>query len=168
MITTLTGAVAVEAKYTEPRYETVGQWLGTSPTPNRQAVLAGWLGHIAARTDSPPLDPSVVLRLPYQLVHRTASVCAVVRPARAVVYQVFAETVPSYYLDDLRQLQALLPKACPMTFAVLACRAEPLARMAGLTGLPKGTAETGRRVREALLEGPLFTFPEPVLHTVLG
>jgi hypothetical protein len=61
---------------------------------------------------------------------------------------------------------SIAAKASPLTFAVLACRAEPLARMAGLAALPKGSAATGQRVRAAVLEGPLFTFREGVTQSV--
>src|SRR5687768_13015399 len=40
-------AVAVEAKYNEPPYETVAEWSGATPTENRQKVLSGWLRCIA-------------------------------------------------------------------------------------------------------------------------
>ena len=130
MITSATAAVAIEAKYTESRYETVEEWLGTSPTPNREAVLTGWLAHIAAPAQAAAVPVSAVLGLPYQLVHRVASVCAVPRPARAVVYPGVSRGAPSHYVDDLRTLRRLVPAGAPVTFAVLACPTERLARLA--------------------------------------
>src|SRR5207247_11173459 len=37
-------AVAIEAKFTEPRYESVDKWLGPTPTANRREGSEGWLG----------------------------------------------------------------------------------------------------------------------------
>ena len=50
-------AVAIEAKFTEPRYESVGTWLGGAPTANRVDVVEGWLCAIeAAAEKSIPRD----------------------------------------------------------------------------------------------------------------
>src|SRR5712691_8249625 len=43
-------AVAIEAKFTESRYESVGTWLGRAQTTNRGEVLDGWLRAIEAVT----------------------------------------------------------------------------------------------------------------------
>jgi hypothetical protein len=156
--------VAIEAKYTEPRYETVEQWLGTSPTLNRQAVLAGWLAHIAARSDSPPLDPSVVLGLPYQLVQRVGlrrvpahprgrvsgvrRDCSVVLPGRpAAAPGVVAEGVR----DDVRG-------------AGVSGRAAGAHGGAGRAA--QGDSEDGTAGAGGPAGGPLFIFQEPVTHSV--
>jgi hypothetical protein len=34
-------AAAIEAKWTEPEYELVSEWLGAKPTRNRKEVLSG-------------------------------------------------------------------------------------------------------------------------------
>ena len=43
MITASSAAVAIEAKFTEPRGETVHKWLRDPPETNRTDVLEGWL-----------------------------------------------------------------------------------------------------------------------------
>ena len=94
--------VAIEAKFTEPRYESVAQWLTTD---NRMKVLKGWLGLL-----SPDLKQKDVDNLPYQLVHRAASACHPDAESRHLVYQVFdADSAKQeMYLSDLRKLRSLL------------------------------------------------------------
>lgn len=63
-------AIAIEAKFTEPEYESVAFWVDRASDGNREDVLGGWLEYIA--------DVGVTLRredvndLPYQVVHRFA------------------------------------------------------------------------------------------------
>jgi hypothetical protein len=80
--------IAIEAKYTEPAYETVKAWLREPRDQNRCTVLAGWLGLIDKVT-AVSLTIDSVLDLPYQLVHRAASACFSLATHRAVLYQVF-------------------------------------------------------------------------------
>jgi hypothetical protein len=88
MIIANSAAVAIEAKFTEPRSETVRTWLRDPPQVNRTEVLKGWLDLIRDASGT-SLRVADVMGLPYQLVHRTASVCFVAGHVRAVVYQVF-------------------------------------------------------------------------------
>ena len=74
--------VAIEAKFTEPKYETVAQWLVKgNDIENRKKVLQGWLGLL-----SPNLQEKDVAEFPYQLVHRTASACKPKAQVRHLVY----------------------------------------------------------------------------------
>ena len=77
-------ALAVEAKWTEPRYETVAAWLkGGSKPLNRSNVMVGWLSLLQNHAKRQLFldDFSDVI---YQMVHRAASACAVnKRPALA-------------------------------------------------------------------------------------
>lgn len=94
--------VAIEAKFTEPRYECVAHWLTTD---NRMNVLKGWLGLL-----SPDLKEKDVAELPYQLIHRAASACYPVAESRHLVYQVFDvnSAKREEYLCDLRKLRGLV------------------------------------------------------------
>ena len=67
-------AIAIEAKWTEPRYVTVGSWRGDSR--NRRKVLRGWLDQLERRGAGLILKRDV-RNLPYQMVHRAASACCV-------------------------------------------------------------------------------------------
>lgn len=68
-------ALAIEAKYTEPAYALVWDWLGRGPSENRRAVLAGWVDPINEKTGA-NLEVGELGDVTYQLVHRTASVRA--------------------------------------------------------------------------------------------
>jgi hypothetical protein len=67
-------ACSVEAKWTEPKYETVSEWR-VQGGDNRDAVLGGWLS-LLQRHATRPLDPTMFSTAVYQTVHRAASACA--------------------------------------------------------------------------------------------
>ncbi len=78
-------SLAIEAKWTEPRYQTVAEWLTSSKTnlpshgeqdpeekTNREEVMAGW--HELLQSRAPSLAPvEEFSKAIYQMVHRTAS-----------------------------------------------------------------------------------------------
>lgn len=152
-------AVAIEGKFTEPPYETVAAWLRSPAEPNRAEVLNGWLGLIADVT-SRTLSLAAVADLPYQLIHRTASVCAVERPNRAVVYQLFGH-VPEYYQQSIERLRDRLEHTAAIGLHVWP---RPARSTSAHASLQKRWAEkdpsVGIDVRAALLAGPLFSFDE--------
>ena len=151
-------AVAIEAKFTEPRYESVGTWLRRSPTPNRRHVVEGWLRAIEAVTET-SIRRDAVTHLPYQLIHRTASVCCVSRRKRIVVYQVFGNALAPYYAEDLGRLAAAIAVRDRITFLVLECAFRSTDAYAQLeTRWDAGERSLGNDVRDALLAGPLLEF----------
>jgi len=161
MIIARSAVVAIEAKFTEPPSETVGSWLGDPPQPNRSEMLEGWL-HPIRHTVGISLRAAHVMDLPYQLIHRTASVYSVAGPNRAVVYQVFGEALRDYYVNNLSELRRRLGRAAAMGFHVLGC---PLSSLPTHENLVKRWKQrdrhVGEAVRDALLTGPLFSFGEP-------
>ena len=108
MIITDQYAVGIEAKYTEPRYQTVAQWLGTSS--NRRSVLEGWLDLVRSVQENMVTRVEDILDLPYQLIHRCASVCSHNVDKRAIVYQCFDldEKKFEYYRSNLNSLKKRL------------------------------------------------------------
>jgi hypothetical protein len=168
MIIAESAVVAIEAEFTEPPSETVGAWLGDPPHANRSEVLEGWLGLIRNTTGT-SLRPVHVMDLPYQLIHRTASLCSVSAPDRAMVYQVFGETLLNYYVNNLSELWRRLGRTEAIRFHVLSC---PLSRLPTHEGLVKRWKQrdrhVGEAVRAALLTGPLFSFGEPVSQPLPG
>ena len=154
--------IAIEAKYTEPAYETVGRWLHEPRDQNRCDVLDGWLGMINQATEA-ALTIDRVLHLPYQLVHRGASACFSVSNTRAVLYQVFDAAHRERYLAELRKLRELVPAASlklgVLLSPVVASRvyAELLARW------DCGERSMAHAVRSALLAGDMLTFGESSL-----
>lgn len=155
-------AVAIEAKFTEPRYDSVGSWLGTAPTTNRRDVLEGWLRAIEAVTQT-SLPRDAVSSLPYQLIHRTASVCCAGRPKRFVVYQVFGDVPGTYYAEDLERLASAIAAQDRVIFLVLGCAFRSTEAYAKLEARwDAGERNMAADVRDALLAGPLLKFSQPV------
>jgi hypothetical protein len=117
-------SIAVEAKYTEPPYPLVKQWLGQNPSENRMAVLSGWLGsisEIAGKT----ISIEDVRHVTYQLIHRTASACCAPGPLRVLVYQVFGRDSPAHYTAELRALAKILGPKAPIQYWTNMCPYEP-------------------------------------------
>lgn len=153
--------IAIEAKYTEPRYETVAKWLGPEPTANRAAVLNGWLS-IMRKSGNSAISLEDVRELPYQLIHRAASACAPEVRYRALVYLVFGSDPHACYVEDVQGLMRLLAPAGDLRAFVVNVSVTWSAAFSSL----KKRWETGERelspeVRQALLSRPLFTFGVP-------
>ena len=77
--------IAVEAKRSEPPYESVGKWRGNSE--NKKLVLEGWLEIIGDKINS-KIDDTLSNDLPYQLIHRVASACSKNKVFTHVIYLV--------------------------------------------------------------------------------
>jgi hypothetical protein len=167
MIVANSAAVAIEAKFTEPPYETVGTWLRDPPEPNRSEVLEGWLDLIRSASGT-SLRVADVMDLPYQLIHRTASVCSVRRPVRAVVYQVFGECPFDCYVNNLSDLWRRLGRTAAIGFHVLGCPLNSLQTHEDLVKQWKqGDHLVGDTVRAALLTRSLFSFGKPASQPVM-
>ena len=97
--------IAIEAKYTEPRYDTVNKWLTKGNRKNRMKVLKGWLSLLSSA-----LKEKDVAELPNQLVYRAASACYPDAKIRHLVYQVFDvdSAKRDMYLSDLGTLRGLV------------------------------------------------------------
>lgn len=166
--------VAVEAKYTEPDYETVRQWLRKPNAENRRVVLQGWLSLINGATGS-QLKYSDVLDIAYQAVHRTASACFPYKGEtgipRFMVYQMFEDSDAKIkkIVNDLAWLGKMIP---PGTFQ-LACLVVPLEKKAAFMALEeRWIKEKERLLREEVIEGlrqdSFFEFSRPIICSVMG
>ena len=102
--------VGIEAKYTEPPYETVNKWLVQGKDrQNREAVLSGWCNMIS-RVTGKAMSISAVGDATYQMIHRIASTCSRYESQKNVIYQVFnpsAETL-NYYHTYLSRIRAIM------------------------------------------------------------
>lgn len=151
-------AIAVEAKYMEPAYETVMDWLGDPPRPNRVAVLEGWIEQIQKGTGV-RLSALDLYNLPYQLVHRTASACFPNVNQRWVIYQLFSDKNSSYYKEHLSALHRLLRDQTKISFGILFSPLEPSEEYRRLEGLwVSGQRDLSDSVRYGLLSESLFKF----------
>lgn len=107
MIVYSSTCIAIEAKWTEPPYSTVKQWLGESS--NKRQVLEGWL-EIISSLSGIFLHYDTVAGLPYQLIHRVASACSLKRANTNVVYLCFdlSAAKKEYYYQNLKLLSQML------------------------------------------------------------
>lgn len=101
MIITDDAAIAIEAKWTEPRYPVVRKWFDGSA--NKKEVLRGWCELLEKRGATPNLE-SRIQDIPYQMVHRAASLCYVERVSdRHLSYLAFSARATAEAGSDLRQ-----------------------------------------------------------------
>ena len=94
----------IEAKRTEPQYETVKEWLGTST--NRKDVLNGWLEYINERCKK-NIQIQDVNDIVYQMVHRFASACKG-ETKTELVYILFKPDEKDGYVQNLQKLRNLV------------------------------------------------------------
>ncbi len=114
--------VAVEGKWSEPRYETVGEWLEKGSRAHREKVLRYWLGLIQPFAQN-ELKPRGFHDVVYQMLHRAASACAVPAENHAVVYQLFHASEDEameqgYYERDMEHLRDLIRPHDNLRFGV--------------------------------------------------
>lgn len=159
MVRTPTLAVAVEGKWTEPRYKDVAKWRGNSM--NKGHVLGHWLSLIRQHADV-PTTPNVDA-LVYQMLHRTASACAAGRTSAVVVYQVFSDV--NHHVDYVADLRALASAIQPRATLAIWLMTVPLTKTSAFAELQSQTtglhaAKAARIIRQAVHETPLFEFGE--------
>jgi len=172
MVRSGASGLAIEAKWTEARYDTVTKWLQSGKVvANRQKVLAGWLTllqpHATCDLESEFGDCA------YQLLHRAASACWQ-RSQPQLAYLTFqrgAEKEPNsshFYRRDLEHLHELLgcPKKFPFHHFQLALN--PTSAFDAIKAVPKRRADTPQRIRAALLGAPLFEFGDLHHHQIGG
>lgn len=165
--------LAVEAKYTEPDYEIVCNWLRDPPQPNRIDVLEGWLALINQTTGS-QIKAGDVLGIAYQTIHRAASACfpltGEVGVTRFIVYQMFdvSDKKVKKIVNDL----AALNKMMPSTALHLACLAVPTEKKPAFNALAERWDRGMERnlshdVVAGLRENSLFEFAELITCSVM-
>lgn len=160
-------AVGIEAKYMESRYQIVSQWIKKgSDEQNRKKVLGGWLSLIQSVTNV-SLTFDDICSLPYQLIHRIASVCHVSATSRYVVYQLFDPAKQDYYSEYLHTMAGFFRESSTLSLLLMLCPLEPLEDYQVLlrrwhhakTPKPKLSSQ----VKPKLLSRRLACFHEPQL-----
>jgi hypothetical protein len=114
--------IAVEAKFTESRYDDVLTWLGQTPNQNKINVLSGWLGLLGLPTYN-EIDTDTIKTLPYQLIHRAASACSIAAQIHCLVYQIFDTSAADIqsYINDLEALAAALKGSSKLRIYLIPC-----------------------------------------------
>jgi hypothetical protein len=184
MIVSPTSALAIEAKWTEPRYKTVSKHVESrvaqlcrskkiSGLQNdlahraaQRAIVEAWLSLIKPITKV-QLDFDDVQGVVYQMIHRAASACALERQGK-LAYLHFqthqshpSESASATYRSDLTHLFNLLGKPENFPFYLVEIRMWPTPAFERIKDLPRGEASTHEKVRRAILESELFEFDEP-------
>lgn len=170
MILDRSSAIAIEAKYTEPEYESVLDWLGNPVTKNRMLVLEGWLKSISKAIGC-ELTADNVQDFAYQLIHRTASACHAGVEHRAVVYHCFdpVEPLRQYHYDQLQSLAALVAAPEKLSFYLYITTLSKTVEYAQLQAdwlrhTPK--PDLSAAVRKLLKERKVAAFSDPVVVKV--
>jgi len=153
-------AVAIEAKWTEPRYPVVAEWLGPKPTSNKLTVIDHWLAMISRHTGT-QLDREAFTEIVYQAIHRAASACHQKADQVALVYQVFgkADAPNDTYVADLQNFYSKIGQPRNFRFYLLRCDLEPSQHFRRIQKMvtKRGHARA-QIIREALRESELFRF----------
>lgn len=162
-------AVAIEAKWTEPPYETVASWKNKGNTPNRLSVLNGWLSLLQPYAECQLLEQAFS-NVVYQMVHRAASACATgLKPSLVYLQFICAPYSTTASVQQLRKdltmLYDVLGRPAGFTFYLIEVQACPTPAWEGIQHLSKGQASTAVAVQLALHGGPLFTFPSLTVHS---
>jgi hypothetical protein len=152
-------AIAIEAKSTEPQYDTVEEWLkkGTD-IKNRRSVARHWLDIIEKLTRL-HINEGVVSLLIYQMIHRLASLCSVAASRHVMVYQVFEfEGHNVDHETPLRSLRAVLDpqRAIEMYLHTVHMRRSRVFFKIRDLMATKSENDRPHIVRRALREGKLF------------
>jgi len=166
----------IEAKWTEPRYETVARRIrkpeadGADP----RKTVEGWLRYLQPYA-SRALHVDDCANAVYQTVHRAASACAVATGKKLQPELVYLHFHPSplrstatteRYVADLRYLRSLLGPTSGLGFTVVEMTLEPTAAFREIQGLDKRLRSSADKVSAALCRGPLFEFQAPSLTAI--
>lgn len=164
--------LALECKWTEPRYETVGKWMLKPPDPdkdgkptdpdNRRKRLMGWLkllqSHAACDLHVEAFSDAV-----YQMVHRAASACA--KTKRPQLAYVIFNPLPDgkrvhrdQYEADLKNLHQTIGNPRDFPFHLIEVEIAPTKAFQDIKKLPKASSQTSATVQESLRKGGLFKF----------
>ncbi len=172
--------LALECKWTEPRYETVGQWIRKPPDAERQEKppdpdnrfkrMMGWLKLLQPHSEC-ELHVDGFSDAVYQMVHRAASAGAGVKFPQ-LAYMLFTplpDGMPTHwkqYYDDLTVLHGLLGNPSNFPFHLIEVHIVPTKAFEAIADLPKGSAKTAEIVQDALLKSNLFEFGKFQLQTI--
>lgn len=168
MMTSREWVMAIEAKWTEPRYEEVGDWLGDST--NKAEVLRGWCDLLERRATG-QIDERELYALPYQMVHRAASAChaAGVEQNCWLIYLTFEVTAGlcEKYLTDLRDLHKVLEPRSSLGIALAECSICQLPAFDRLrTRWEHGERKLGKLVCASLQGGRLLNVSLDRVHHI--
>jgi hypothetical protein len=166
----------IEAKWTEPRYESVRARLARpeSDGGDPSITVEGWVRHLRPYGHG-DLKVDEVEDVVYQVLHRAASIGATATAHRlrpALVYLHFhpsplkSSATTEGYVEDLRRLRCAMGEATSFAMQVVEMPIEALPAFEAIQNLDKRAPSSAAKVRSAICAAPLFVFGEPRLFTV--
>jgi hypothetical protein len=176
-------ALALEAKWTEPRYPKLSTRLSsrvaalTEKNPAggadfaiaEQTAIKAWLDLLARHSKA--LDIESSSNTIYQMVHRAASACGTAHAPR-LAYLHFspsngkAGASHEDYKSDLKYLHSLMGSPAGFPFYLVEMPLEPTAAFRQIQNLKKGQDKTDTLVRDAIRSSRLFEFGEPRIEKI--
>jgi len=164
-------ALALEAKWTEPRHDTVRDWLAMGKKPdNRRSVMSGWLSLLQKHAKC-ALYVDDFSEAVYQMVHRASSACAAGNKPR-LAYLMFTPLPDGKSTDirtiyaDLTHLWKLLGQPDDFPFYLIELQLSQAAEFQAIASLKKGSAATAEKVRASLRKTKLFAFEKYDIKTI--
>ena len=187
MIITDNYAIALEAKWKEcgNAYPPISKWLETNNADirnNREKVLEGWIKYINDYLDNSINEQIDKSKIPYQMLHRIASACAVANKcnkAKAIViYQLFynGQTKGGTKASMLKFCEKLkagynelfsCKKLSKISFCIIQTEVVCENFEAFKEKCPKGKDKNGKdkyywnALFRLMQKNPIYTFPEP-------
>lgn len=157
--------LAIEAKWTEPRYDIVSEWLKEGMNiQNRLNVLSGWIDLINKHFPT-PFKYEQFNTVVYQMLHRAASACETEKSPK-LAYLLFEpspdpKTVePTIIEKDLRTFYSMLGNPLSFPFYLIKIELSCTAAFQKIEKLEKGTSDTAIKVKNALRNDRLFDFSD--------
>ena len=164
-------AIAIEAKWTEPRYPSVANRLSRNSNSNGNSVefLNGWIDLLQPHATR-PIRLEEFSSCVYQVLHRAASACGEGRTP-TLAYCHFAPApnpamTNSHYIRDLEEVHDVLGRPQDFPFFHVHVPISPTQHFSAIEGLKKGDPNTGRVVKSALCNRTLFSFGKPIVHRI--
>lgn len=175
--------VAVEAKWTEPRYPNVARRMvptskqineatasGRDWREGQEELLDGWL-ELMRPYSTRELSLANLSDAVYQMVHRAASACAMARSPMLLYLHFEPEPTgraasTAQYRADLGNLHRLIGSPSAFAFYLVEVPIAPTEAFHGIEGLKKGHPSTDRIVRSALRTTKLFEFGKPAVEKI--
>jgi hypothetical protein len=163
--------LAMEAKWTEPRYDTVAVWSDTGKSPNnKEKVLRGWFDLIQPHT-SRILDIHDFSAAVYQMVHRAASAYFTSEHPRLAYLHFIPDpsgmgATSEQYQSDLEDLKDLIGNPKSFSFYLIDVEIKPTSAFEQIMNLPKASFDTAKLVRTALSDTTLYEFTDVHLQAI--
>jgi len=167
---------AIEAKWTEKRYETVAKRISSPEKDGAdpQATVEGWIKHLHSFS-AESLQLEDFSDVVYQMLHRAASACAVAKATNCLPELIYLHFNPSpeknsatlnEYVSDLTHLHNILGSPKDLIFRCVELPVFPTPAFEIIKNLNKHLPITSTQVFEALCHGPLFTFGQPTIRII--